>query len=94
MRATASVLEAMRQRFAPSSTWADLAPMADPMPGRENWVGPSGHLVRSERGVVFGFGKHANQAVDCADRSYLRWIQGQDFPPHVKAICAAAKKPD
>ena len=61
---------------------------------RASWVGPSRHLRWENEVIVLGFGKHMGMAVaELAagpDRSFLQWVLGKDFPPHVMEICKAA----
>lgn len=92
--ATARVLLAMLEKFELSGKeWSEIAAISDPFKGRSSWIGPSSHVQWDERGVVvFGFGKHKGCRVDQADVGFLRWIQGKDFPPHVKEICDAATR--
>ena len=44
--------------------------------------------------IVLGFGKHQGAPVHelaaGPDRSFLQWVIGKDFPPHVGEICRAA----
>jgi uncharacterized protein (DUF3820 family) len=71
--------------------WSEIAAIADPFANRATWIGPSPHIQWDESGtVVFGFGKYKGQQVAHADRGFLRWVIGKDFPPHVKKICEVA----
>lgn len=90
--ATARVLESMLKTFSlADKSWAEIAAISDPFANRTTWIGPSMHIQWDERGtVIFGFGKHKGQQVSQADRGFLRWVIGKDFPPHVKKICEVA----
>ena len=90
--ATAQVLTAMLETFGlVGKSWPELAAIADPFPGRENWIGPSHHLQWNDRGEpVFAFGKNKGCRIDEIDPGFLHWILGKDFPPHVKDICRQA----
>ena len=60
---------------------------------KDLWIGPSHQFVWSAGEVVFGFGKYNGRPlleVATRDAGYLRWIQGADFPPHVKSLCKGA----
>lgn len=90
--ATARVFEAMRTTFGMTDkSWAEIAAVSDPFANRTTWIGPSMHIQWDERGcVIFAFGKYKGQQVSQADRGFLRWVIGKDFPPHVKKICEVA----
>jgi len=90
--ATARVLASMLSAFGlADKPWPEIAAIADPFANRTTWVGPSPHIQWDEIGaVVFGFGKYKGQQVVQADRGFLRWVIGKDFPPHVKKICEVA----
>jgi DNA polymerase-3 subunit epsilon len=92
--ATARVLTSMIQTFGlTDKAWAELAAIADPFPGRENWIGPSNHLQWSAGVAVFAFGKHKGRPIADVDAGFLRWVIDKDFPPHVKDVCRAALVP-
>lgn len=88
--ATARVLTGMMRHWG--LTLEQAAPLADPMPDRHQWVGPSNHIQRSDGRVVFAFGKHRGVPVTAVDQGFLSWVIDKDFPVHVKAICAEAKR--
>jgi DNA polymerase-3 subunit epsilon len=93
--ATAAVLLAMVDRFVPELAipgdgWDALAALSDPLPERHTWCGPSHHLVWKGDVIVFGFGKYKGSRVDETDPMFLRWVQGKNFPKHVKTICRRA----
>lgn len=90
--ATARVLEAMLAKFGLAALpWPELAAIANPFPGRENWIGPSYHIQWREDGrAAFAFGKNKGLCVDDVDSGFLQWVVGKDFPPHVKDVCRAA----
>lgn len=90
VKATAAVLEAMREKLCAGASLEQLAELSDPMPGRKDWVGPSGHLRWAGDLVVFGIGKHEGAALTRVPVDYLQWVQRADFPQHVKNICAEA----
>jgi DNA polymerase-3 subunit epsilon len=62
--------------------WAELDPVLN-----RRW-GPSQHVAWLEDGsdLVFTFGKNDGKSVHSVDDGFLRWLQGKDFPPHVKAL--------
>lgn len=90
--ATARVLTSMLSSFGMTDRpWSEIAAISDPFAKRSNWLGPSNHIQYDESGaVVFGFGKYNGKLVFDADRGFLRWILGKDFPPHVMKICTVA----
>lgn len=97
--ATGKVFQGMLSAFAlQDHSWEALAEMSPS--SQKLWVGPSYHFQWKENEVVFGFGKHRNRKVldVCAEDngSYLQWLAGSDFPPHVKQIAgtAASKSAD
>jgi DNA polymerase-3 subunit epsilon len=94
--ATARVLGGMVRAFSlEARTWEEIATIAEPE--RLRWIGPSGHLQWDARGeICLGFGKHAGRAL--ADfvrgvdgRSYVQWMLGRDFPPHVHEVLDALR---
>lgn len=89
--ATARVLGAMLDRFGLTGwPWPELAAIANPFPGRENWIGPSHHIQWDRGNPVFAFGKHKGYRIDLVDPGFLSWVLGKDFPAHVKEVCRAA----
>jgi DNA polymerase-3 subunit epsilon len=91
--ATGRVLVGMLEHFELAGRdWAQIASVCDP--GRASWVGPSRHLRWDGETIVLGFGKYMGLALhelaSGPDRSFLRWVQGRDFPSHVVEICRAA----
>lgn len=91
--ATARVLEAMLAKFGLADrAWPEIAAIANPFEGRENWIGPSHHVQWSDAGPVFMFGKNKGVRVDETDTGFLQWVVDKDFPRHVKHICRAAMK--
>lgn len=84
VQATRDVLEAMRLKFG------GLLDVADPMPERHTWCGPSHHLRWQDGVVVFGVGKHEGKPVTSVPRDYLDWVIRADFPAHVKDACRVA----
>ena len=90
--ATARVLESMMAAFGVvDKPWTEIATISDPFANRAAWLGPSPHIQWDASGaVIFGFGKYKGQQVARADRGFLRWVLGKDFPPHVKKICRVA----
>lgn len=88
--AAGRVLQGMLAHWGINTDWAELAKLADPMPDRVKWVGPSNHIQRDNGRVVFAFGKHKGVPVQAADHGFLSWVVGKDFPAHVKEICRAA----
>ncbi|HTR54403.1 MAG TPA: 3'-5' exonuclease [Kofleriaceae bacterium] len=91
--ATGRVLVGMLAQFElEGRDWAQIASVCDP--GRASWLGPSRHLRWDGDTIVLGFGKHMGLALHelaaGPDRSFLRWVQGRDFPPHVVEVCRAA----
>lgn len=89
--ATASVLMAMLEAFGlGGKPWPELAAIANPFPGRENWIGPSHHIQWDSNGAVIAFGKHRGARLDEIEPGFLRWVIDKDFPPHVKEVCRAA----
>jgi len=90
--ATARVLVAMLETFGlASKPWPEIAILSNPFANRTAWLGSSPHIQWDESGaVVFGFGKYKGCQVTHADRGFLKWILGKDFPPHVKKICTVA----
>lgn len=91
--ATGVVLLGMLKAFGLEGLpWAELAAIADP--DRLTWLGPSSHIRWIDGVPTITFGKHKGRsALDPEVRSYLRWMQGADFPAHVKEIAAAAQTP-
>jgi len=91
--ATGRVLVGMLRHFnLHEQDWGSIASVCDP--GRASWVGPSRHLRWENDVIVLGFGKHMGAAVHelatSPDRSFLQWVIGKDFPPHVAENCRAA----
>jgi DNA polymerase-3 subunit epsilon len=91
--ATGRVLVGMLRHFnLHEQDWGSIASVCDP--GRASWVGPSRHLRWENDVIVVGFGKHSGVALHelaaGPDRSFLSWVLGKDFPPHVGEICRAA----
>ncbi len=91
--ATGRVLVGMLRHFnLHEQDWGSIASVCDP--GRASWVGPSRHLRWENDIIVVGFGKHSGMALHelaaGPDRSFLQWVLGKDFPPHVGEICRAA----
>jgi DNA polymerase-3 subunit epsilon len=91
--ATGRVLVGMLRHFnLHEQDWGSIASVCDP--GRASWVGPSRHLRWDNDVIVLGFGKHTGMPVHelaaGPDRSFLAWVIGKDFPPHVAEICRAA----
>ncbi|HEY5923932.1 MAG TPA: 3'-5' exonuclease [Kofleriaceae bacterium] len=91
--ATGRVLVGMLHHFnLHEQDWGSIASVCDP--GRASWVGPSRHLRWENEVIVLGFGKHIGAPVHelaaGPDRSFLQWVIGKDFPPHVAEICRAA----
>jgi DNA polymerase-3 subunit epsilon len=87
--ATARVLASMMSTFGlTDKPWSEIAAISNPFDKRTTWLGPSHHIQWDESGaVVFAFGKYKGQPVEHADRGFLKWVLGKDFPPHVKKIC-------
>lgn len=95
--ATGRVLTAMLDRFGLAGRgWPELAAIANPFAGRLNWIGPTNHLQWDGQHAVFGFGKHKGVRVVLAGGSFLQWVLGKDFPPHVQEVCREAfrRQPD
>jgi DNA polymerase-3 subunit epsilon len=94
--ATGRVLVGMLRHFnLHEQDWGSIASVCDPdRLKRASWVGPSRHLRWENDVIVLGFGKHTGAAVHelaaGPDRSFLLWVIGKDFPPHVAEICRAA----
>jgi DNA polymerase III subunit epsilon len=92
--ATGRVLQGMLAAFdLEGRSWDAIAGVCEPE--RATWIGPSRHVRWDEEGApVLGFGKHAGARLDALARTdggtYLRWILGKDFPPHVHEICRKA----
>jgi hypothetical protein len=91
--ATGRVLVGMLEHFKlADQDWGQIAHVCDP--GRASWVGPSRHMRWENEVIVLGFGKHMGAPVHelaaGPDRSFLNWVIGKDFPPHVAEICKAA----
>jgi DNA polymerase-3 subunit epsilon len=56
---------------------------------RSEWIDNKGHLINTQDGPAFGFGKHNGHLVSEVankDIGYLEWILGEDFDPKVKEI--------
>ena len=92
VQAAVDVLRGIRRTFNLEETsWEELAKLTNPE--KDTWIGPSHQFVWSAGEVVFGFGKYNGRPileVASRDPGYLRWIQGADFPPHVKSLCKGA----
>lgn len=97
--ATARVTLAMCDRFgllAEGLTWQEIANKADPE--RLTWLGHTNHFKWVDGAVVITFGKHKDEKVHEISGQggkgygYLKWMQGSDFPAHVKQIGLAAMK--
>ncbi|NQV71762.1 3'-5' exonuclease [bacterium] len=92
VQAAVDVLRGIRRTFnLEEASWEELAKMTNPE--KDLWIGPSHQFVWSAGEVVFGFGKYNGRPlfeVATRDAGYLRWIQGADFPPHVKSLCKGA----
>lgn len=91
--ATGRVLVGMLEHFKlADQDWGQIAHVCDP--GRASWVGPSRHMRWENEVIVLGFGKHMGAPIHelaaGPDRSFLNWVIGKDFPPHVAEICKAA----
>jgi DNA polymerase-3 subunit epsilon len=86
--ATGLVLEAMLKRFdLDGADWAAIAKLADPLPERRTWFGPSNHLKWQNGEVVVAFGKYSGTPLHRIDSGFLNWVLRQDFPQHVKEAC-------
>jgi len=92
--ATGRVLLGMLRSFGlAGQTWEAIADICEPE--RKTWVGPSSHIVINEAGEpILNFGKFKGTCVYDADRDYLRWVAGKDFPRHVQDICKASLDTD
>jgi len=95
--ATGRVLAGMLEHFNIEGDWNDIASICEPE--RKRWIGPSRHVQWDDAGrPVVGFGRHAGtplvELAQGADKGYLRWILGQDFPKHVAEICQCALDSD
>jgi uncharacterized protein (DUF3820 family) len=57
-------------------------------PESASWWGPSRHVIWNERrdDLLINFGKHAGASVVMVPSGYWRWISGNDFPRHVRAL--------
>lgn len=92
VQAAVDVLRGIRRTFNLEETsWEELAKMTNP--DKDLWIGPSHQFVWCAGEVVFGFGKYNGRPlveVATRDSGYLRWIQGANFPPHVKSLCKGA----
>jgi DNA polymerase-3 subunit epsilon len=91
--ASMSDAEAARDIFVSQITYyPDLAETVEELhlfcnPTHPDWIDKTGRLLRSDKGTIFGFGKHEGTLlVDVAsrDRDYLDWMLGQDFDDLVK----------
>lgn len=93
--ATARVLGSMLETFGlAGKPWPELAAIANPFPGRANWIGPSHHVQWNADGqAAFAFGKYSGKRVIEVDPGFLLWVIGKDFPPHVKEVCRLAMQP-
>lgn len=83
--AVARVVRAQRGVFSlQEKTWEDLDP------ARKSWWCGSNHVTWSEdrSTLLIGFGKHSGKDVRDLDAGYLRYINDQQFPTHVKALAA------
>lgn len=91
--ATGLVLEAMLKRFdLDGKDWAAIAQLADPLPERRTWFGPSNHLKWQSGEVCVGFGKHNGTPLQLVDSGFRSWVLRQDFPAHVKEACAESMR--
>ena len=89
--ATGRVLMGMLGHFGlDGKGWDEIALVADPVPQRTSWVGPSRHLRWEGEVIVVNFGKHAESALSSLDRGFLQWVIDKDFPVHVVEVCRAA----
>jgi len=97
--ATGRVALGMIDAFAlHGKDWGEIADLCDP--DRKMWLGGSNHFKWvwadgpvAPPTVILAFGKHKDTPVPelaATNAGYLRWMQKQDFPPHVKLICQRA----
>lgn len=97
-RACADVLGGMVEQFnLGGKSAAELAELCGPvLANNKNWIGPSYHFRWQDGVPVFGFGKHKGRPViDVAaedNGSYFVWVEGTDFPAHVKEIARRVPK--
>lgn len=86
-RATADVLRAQFALFSLYGTpWAELDPE------QRLWWGPSHHVLVIDGVLIVNFGKHSARPVDEVDDGFWRWLQGKDFPGHVKELAARVQQ--
>lgn len=92
VEATGNVVLGMIRDFGlTDKTWDEISALADPE--RLTWLGHSNHIRWVNREPTFTFGKHKGCVVtDPEVRGYLKWMQGSDFPAHVKEIAMQAFK--
>ncbi len=91
--ATGRVLLGMVDAFSLGTDWESVADICEPE--RANWIGGTHHLQWAADGsAVIAFGKHTGVPLSHLaagpDASYLEWLVGSDFPPHVREVCAKA----
>jgi DNA polymerase-3 subunit epsilon len=87
VRATEAVLLAQLQEFGlEGRPWSEVMPSEQ----NANWWGPTSHITRGTEGqLLANFGKVRGKPVHLVDPGYWRWLLGQDFPAHVKALAHA-----
>lgn len=78
--------------------WGEIADLCDP--DRKTWLGGSNHFKwvwtngpDAPPTIVMTFGKHKDTplpVIAATAGGYLKWMQKQDFPPHVKLLCQKA----
>lgn len=87
MAATAQVLQSMMKAFDLGSTpWDKMDPE------RMTWWGPTNHVIWQQTDdvgherLICNFGKHKGKPYEELEFGFIRWVSGQDFPPHVKKL--------
>lgn len=84
VRATRDVLEAMGLKFGGEIE------MADPMPERASWCGPTDDLVWRDGVVCLNFGKHKGTPLHELDRGMLTWLVENARARHVQDAAKVA----